>query len=198
LLIADHVVGLPVLRALPLVYMLSPIPRRGDWVPRLLASPAVSAFPDSGSGSAHASSFSRLARRSLALRPAHARRHRISWQLHRRLQPFRYLHSCPGCIRLEQLPGGTFTHWKAPPCHGAPQERTLSAAKIRPRLMQSACRMRRAAGFLEGVNGLCTARASCPARSIESATEGRLRSFQLTNQAIDSYQNSESEMHSHW
>ncbi len=63
--------------------------------------------------------------------------------------------------------------------------------------MQSACRMRRAARFLEGVNGPSYSTPVCPARSIESATEGSLRSFQLTNQAIDSYQNSESEMHSH-
>ena len=37
--------------------------------------PAVSAFPEIAVGSACTSSFSRLARRSLALRPAHARRH---------------------------------------------------------------------------------------------------------------------------
>jgi hypothetical protein len=39
----------------------------------------VSAFPERVVGSACASSFSRLARRSLALRPAHSRCHRISW-----------------------------------------------------------------------------------------------------------------------
>ena len=33
--------------------------------------------------------------------------------LHRRLQPFRCLHSCSGCFRLERLPGGTFTHWES-------------------------------------------------------------------------------------
>src|SRR5665811_1989724 len=38
----------------------------------------------------------------------------------RRLQPFRYLHDCSGCFRLERLPGGACTHWKAPPFHGAP------------------------------------------------------------------------------
>ena len=32
--------------------------------------------------------------------------------LHQRLQPFRYLHSCSGCFRLERLPGGAFTHWE--------------------------------------------------------------------------------------
>ena len=40
--------------------------------------PAVSAFPDMAVRSACALSFSRLARRSLALRPAHSRCHRIS------------------------------------------------------------------------------------------------------------------------
>ena len=39
--------------------------------------------------------------------------------LNRRLQPFHYLHSCSGCFRLERLPGGACTHWKAPPFHGA-------------------------------------------------------------------------------
>ena len=46
---------------------------------RILRSshPAVSTFPDSTFGSACTSSFSRIARRSLALRPAHSRRHQI-------------------------------------------------------------------------------------------------------------------------
>ena len=57
---------------------------------------------------------SEFVRRSLALRPAHSRCHRISWHAHhRRLQPFRYLHSCSGCFRLELSPGGTFTHWES-------------------------------------------------------------------------------------
>ena len=43
-----------------------------------LIHPAVSAFPDNPVGSACALSFSRFARRSLALRPAHSRCHRIS------------------------------------------------------------------------------------------------------------------------
>src|SRR5260370_17187109 len=42
----------------------------------------------------------------------------------RRLQPFRYLHDCSGCFRLERSPGGICTHWKAPPCHGARDKRT--------------------------------------------------------------------------
>jgi hypothetical protein len=35
-----------------------------------------------------------------------------------------YLHDCSDCFRLERLPGGIFTHWKAPPLHGARQQRT--------------------------------------------------------------------------
>jgi hypothetical protein len=26
---------------------------------------------------------------------------------------------CSGSFRLERLPGGAYTHWKTPPCHGA-------------------------------------------------------------------------------
>jgi hypothetical protein len=33
----------------------------------------------------------------------------------RRLQPLRYLHDCSGRSRLERLPGGTYSHWRAPP-----------------------------------------------------------------------------------
>jgi hypothetical protein len=65
-------------------------------------------------------------------------------------------------------------------------------APVRPRAVAAAtnptrrthpqrCRRRRTATLASGL----------------SATEGSLRSFQLTDQAIDSYQNSESEMHSH-
>ena len=60
-----------------LVYMLSPLPRRSGWADLLARNPAVSAFPERVIGSACASSFSRLARRSLALRPAHSRCHQL-------------------------------------------------------------------------------------------------------------------------
>ena len=67
----------PVLRALSLCVALAttPAPRLGcvRSIP-----PVVSAFPVRVDGSACASSFSRLARRSLAFRPAHSRCHRIS------------------------------------------------------------------------------------------------------------------------
>ena len=54
------------------------------------------------------SAFTRVAARTLAPSP-------ICHQLPRRLQPFRHLHDCSGCFRLERSPGGTCTHWKAPP-----------------------------------------------------------------------------------
>src|SRR5438067_1781905 len=58
--------------------MLSPLPRRSGWAYYFAHSlPAVSAFPERVVGSACASAFSRLARRSLALRPAHSRRHQF-------------------------------------------------------------------------------------------------------------------------
>jgi hypothetical protein len=56
--------------------------------------------------------FTRVAARTLARSP-------IRDLLHRRLQPFCCLHDCSGCFRLERLPGGACTHWKAPPLHGA-------------------------------------------------------------------------------
>src|SRR5271157_3229053 len=64
------------------------------------------------------SAFTRVAARTLALSP-------IRDLLHRRLQPFRHLHDCSGCFRLERSPGGTCTHWKAPPSHGARKKRSL-------------------------------------------------------------------------
>ena len=64
------------------------------------------------------SAFTRVAARTLARSP-------ICDQLHRRLQPFRHLHDCSGCFRLERSPGGTCTHWKAPPSHGAHVKRTF-------------------------------------------------------------------------
>src|SRR5271166_3959048 len=64
------------------------------------------------------SAFTRVAARTLAPSP-------IRDQLHRRLQPFRHLHDCSGCFRPERSPGGTCTHWKAPPSHGARKHRSF-------------------------------------------------------------------------
>ena len=37
--------------------------------------------------------------------------------------------AAPTSLRLERLPGGACTHWKAPPCHGAHPERTSALAE---------------------------------------------------------------------
>ena len=75
LAIPDRALGLPVLRTLSLCACCRHYP--GAAAGRSLRSshPTVSAFPERVVGSACTSSFSRLARRSLTLRPAHSRRH---------------------------------------------------------------------------------------------------------------------------
>src|ERR1017187_3383304 len=77
LVIPDLALGLPVLRTLSLCTCCRHYP--GAAAGRTLRSsrPAVSAFPERVVGSACTSSFSRLARRSLALRPAHSRGHQF-------------------------------------------------------------------------------------------------------------------------
>ena len=49
----------------------------------------------------------------------HTRAATNSWHANQRLLPFRSLHDCSDCFRLERSPGGPFTHWKTPPSHGA-------------------------------------------------------------------------------
>src|SRR5271170_8512771 len=99
--------------------MLPPLPRCSSWPSSSLLHPAISAFPGIPVGSACTSVVSRFARRSLTLRPAHAHGHQVATAI-QRLQTFRHLHACSGCFRLERMPGGTCTHWKAPPftAHG--------------------------------------------------------------------------------
>ena len=52
------------------------------------------------------SAFTRVAACTLALSP-------MRDTLDRRLQPLRFLHDCSDCFRLERLPAGACTHWKA-------------------------------------------------------------------------------------
>src|SRR5215469_6781000 len=77
LIIPDHALGLHVLRAPSLCTCCRHYP--GAAAGRLPRSshPVVSAFPDSTIVSACTSSFSRFARRLLALRPAHSRGHQF-------------------------------------------------------------------------------------------------------------------------
>src|SRR5450756_685575 len=77
LIIADHAKGFPVLRALSLRACCRHYPGAATGFAASLMHPVVSAFPERVVGSACASSFSRIAQRSLALRPAHSRRHQF-------------------------------------------------------------------------------------------------------------------------
>src|SRR5665647_3121272 len=106
---------IPVLRALSLCVHAPATAPAQQLCSYLLNPTAVSVFPESVVGSTCASSFSRFARRSLALRPAHSRRHQFVTLFTRTLQPYRYLHDRSGCFRLEPWPGGVGTHRKAPP-----------------------------------------------------------------------------------
>jgi transposase len=83
---------------------------------------AVSAFPEIAVWSACTSFFSRLARRSLALRPARLRHHLYSCYTEG-FSHFVTSMTAP-CFRLERSPGGTRTHWKAP-SHGARKLRSF-------------------------------------------------------------------------
>src|SRR5271155_3652231 len=62
-----------------------------------------------------ASSFSRLARRSLALRPAHSRRHLYVTCYTEGFSHFVTSMTAPVASGWSVSPGGTCTHWKAPP-----------------------------------------------------------------------------------
>jgi hypothetical protein len=133
LIIPDHAMGLPVLRALSFMYVLPPLPRCSDWASSSLISPSRISLPrERRRVGLHivlfeaCSAFTRVAARTLAQSP-------IRDQLLRRLQPFRHLHDCSGCFRLERSPGGARTHWKAPPCHGAHGKRT---SRLRSRIRQ--------------------------------------------------------------
>ena len=77
LVIPDHTLGLPVLRASSLCTCRRHYPGAASGRLASLIHPAVPAFPERVVGSACASSFSRLAQRSLALRPAHSRCHQF-------------------------------------------------------------------------------------------------------------------------
>src|SRR4029077_19452201 len=113
-----------------LVYVLPPVPRCSDWASSSLISPSRISLPRNCSRvGLHivlfeaCAAFTRVAARTLAPSP-------IRDLLHRRLQPFCYLHDCSGCFRLERLPGGACTHWRAPPWHGAHVKRTWRIAAI--------------------------------------------------------------------
>ena len=73
--------GLPVLPAFSLCTCCRHYPGAASECMSLLTSPDVSAFPERVVGSACAMSFSRLARRSLTLRPAHSPSHLVTFYI---------------------------------------------------------------------------------------------------------------------
>src|SRR3977135_3000086 len=104
--------------------MLPPLPRCSRWsYSSLKLAPSISAFPDSTIASACTSSFSRFARRSLALRPAHSRSHQI-----RDRYPGASDISSPPCLpRL--LPAGAIAGWALHPL----EKRRLVTAHVESR-----------------------------------------------------------------
>ena len=130
LIIPDHAMGLPVLRALSLCTCCRHYPGAADGrTPRSKITRPCQPSPIPLSG-----------------RPAH-RPFRGLLSVHSRcglytrtvtqfvtairgLQTFRRLHACPGCFRLERSPGGFCTHWKS-----AALSRRTWKADIRTRFM---------------------------------------------------------------
>src|SRR5215469_1265479 len=127
LLITEHALGFPVLRALSLCTCCRHIPRRGGWDHRLLLLPQTSQpSPIRGAG--------RPAHRPFrGLLGVHSRyglytRHVTVFRDALVTEGFnRFVTSAvaPVASGWSILPGGIFTHWKAPPLHGAPRKRTL-------------------------------------------------------------------------
>src|SRR5712672_1311501 len=109
--------------------MLPPLPRCSRWAySSLKLAPSISAFPDSSIASACTSSFSRFARRSLALRPAHSRSHQI-----RDRYPGASDISSPPCLpRL--LPAGAIAGWALHPL----EKRRLVTAHVESGLAAAA------------------------------------------------------------
>ncbi len=50
--------------------------------------------------------------------------------VYRRLQPFRHLHDCSGCFRLERWPVGTCTHWKSAALPGRTPQADVGPIKL--------------------------------------------------------------------
>jgi hypothetical protein len=82
-------------------------------------------FPEIAVGSACTSSFSRLARRSLASRPAHSRRHLYVTCYTEGFSHFVTSMTAPVASGWSGWPDGACTHWNAPPSHGAHVKQTF-------------------------------------------------------------------------
>ena len=129
LVIADHASGLPVLRTLSLCTCCRHYPGAAAGRTLRSASPSRISLPRKGHrvglriGIFEAClAFTRVTACTLALSPYIVTRYPKA-----SATSLLYLHDCSGCFRLERSPGGTYTHWKAPPFHGAHPEQTSAA-----------------------------------------------------------------------
>src|SRR5258708_4174187 len=123
LIIPDHALGLPVLRALSLCTCCRHYPGAAAGRTPRSSHPAVSAFPGRVAGSACTSSFSRLAQRLLALRPAHSRGHQFVTRY-----PKASDISSPPCL-LRLLPAGAVAGWGLHPLESAALSRHTPKAE---------------------------------------------------------------------
>src|ERR1700746_3644735 len=128
LIIPDHALGLPVLRALSLCTCCRHYPgAAAGRIPRS-SHPAVSAFPGRGAGSACTSTFSRLGWRSTRVAACTLALSPIRDTLIEGFSHFVTSMTAPIASGWSESPGGACTHWKAPPCHGAHPLRTFDPA----------------------------------------------------------------------
>src|SRR5215467_4252172 len=113
LIIPDHALGLPVLRALSLCTCRRHYPGAADGRTRRSKSPTRVSLPRFHYRvGLHivlfeiCSAFTHVAACTLAQSPYFV-------TAIRGLQTFRHLHACPGCFRRERSPGGSCTHWNS-------------------------------------------------------------------------------------
>src|SRR5690242_10942214 len=102
--------------------MLPPLPRCSGWAYSSLISPSRGSLPRKGCRvGLHidifeaCSAFTRVAACTLALSP-------IRDTLIEGFSHFVASMTAPIASGWSESPGGTYTHWKAPPCHGAPPQ----------------------------------------------------------------------------
>ena len=116
--------GLPCCVRFPCVHAVATTPAQRQGHRFAHFAPVMSAFPDMAVGSACALSFSKFARRSLALRPAHSRRSPSRDPLSEGFSHFVTSIAAPVASGWSGCRAGLAPAGKAPPFHGARALRT--------------------------------------------------------------------------
>jgi hypothetical protein len=132
LAIPDHPMGLPVLPALSLCTCCCHYPGAAAGRIHRSSHPAVSAFPERVIGSACTSSFSRLARHSLTLRPAHSQLPPIRGTLTEGFSHLVTSMTAPVASGWSGRRVGFTPTGKAPPYHGAHPSQTVKISIYLP------------------------------------------------------------------